>query len=36
MESPLKKSIFKHKIGHKLTINSPDESYTVEILDIEK
>ncbi|MGL4798197.1 MAG: transcription elongation factor GreA [Cellulosilyticaceae bacterium] len=35
IESPLGKKLFKHKVGEQIEIESPDGSYTVEIMAIE-
>lgn len=36
IESPLGKAIFKHLVGDKVLVQSPEGNYTVEILNISK
>ena len=36
IESPLGKSLFKHKVGDLVEVNSPEGTYRVEILNIKK
>lgn len=36
IESPLGKALFKHRIGEKVLVQSPDENYIVEILNVKK
>ena len=36
IESPLGKSLFKHKVGDLVEVNSPEGTYMVEILNIKK
>ena len=36
IESPLGKAIFKRRIGEKVLVRSPNETYTVEILNVKK
>ena len=36
IESPLGKSLFKHRVGDLIEVNSPEGTYRVEILNIKK